>query len=70
LPLEQLIAETRLWRARSPARLLRLDAELFALESPFAARLLYVLSRSLATALRRSTGLAMHFRMAWVRGKA
>lgn len=70
LPLEQLIAETRLWRARSPARVLRLDAELFALESPFAARLLYALSRSLATALRRSTGLAMHFRMAWVRGKA
>ena len=70
LPLEQLIAETRLWRARSPARLLRLDAALFEQQNPFAARLLYALSRSLATALRRTTGLAMHFRMAWVRGKA
>ena len=70
LPLEQLIAETRLWRARSPARLLRLDAALFEQQNPFAARLLYALSRSLATALRRTTGLAMHFRMAWVRGNA
>jgi len=67
LPLEQLVAETRHWRARSPARLLRLDAELFAQENPFAPRLLYALSRSLASALRRSTGLAMHFRMAWVK---
>ena len=70
LPLEQLIAETRLWRARSPARLLRLDAALFEQQNPFAARLLYALSRSLATALRRTTGLAMHFRMAWVKGKS
>ena len=70
LPLEQLIAETRLWRARSPARLLRFDAALFEQQNPFAARLLYALSRSLATALRRTTGLAMHFRMAWVRGNA
>ena len=70
LPLEQLIAETRLWRARSPARLLRLDAALFEQDNPFAARLLYALSRSLATALRRTTGLAMHFRMAWVKGKS
>jgi CRP-like cAMP-binding protein len=62
-----LALETRRWRARSPARLLRLDAELFALENPCAPRLLYALSRSLASALRRSTGLAMHFRMAWVR---
>ena len=59
--------ELRRWRARSPARLLRLDGALFEPESPFACRLLYALSRSLATALRRSTGLAMHFRMAWVK---
>ena len=60
----------RQWRARSAARLLRLDAGLFAPGNPFAPRLLYALSRSLATALRRSTGLAMHFRMAWVRPDA
>src|SRR5262249_29369014 len=59
--------QPRRWRARSAARLLRLDAALFEPESPFATRLLYALSRSLATALRRSTGLAMHFRMAWVK---
>src|SRR5262249_14750156 len=41
LPLEQLVAETRHWRARSPARLLRLDAELFAQKNPLAPRLLY-----------------------------
>ena len=62
--------ESRRWRARSPARLLRLDAELFAPENPFASRLLYALARDLATDLRRSTGLAMHFRMAWVRPEA
>jgi hypothetical protein len=50
---------------RSPARLLRLDAGLFEPENPFATRLLYALSRSLATSLRRSTGLAMHLRMTW-----
>ena len=60
-----LAAEPRSWRTRSPARLVRLDAELFAPDSPLASRLLYALSRSLATALRRSTGLAMHLRMAW-----
>jgi CRP-like cAMP-binding protein len=59
--------DLRRWRARSPARLLRLDAGLFAQENALASRLLYALSRSLATALRRSTGLAMHFRMAWVK---
>src|SRR5262249_32950260 len=47
--------EPRRWRARSPARLLRLDTELFAQENPFASRLLYALARSLATTLRRST---------------
>jgi hypothetical protein len=61
---------TRGWRARSPTRLLRLDAGLLAPGSVFAPRLLYALSRSLATTLRRSTGLAMHFRMAWVRSAA
>jgi CRP-like cAMP-binding protein len=64
---DQLVAERRRWRARSPARLLRLDTGLFAQENALASRLLYALSRSLATALRRSTGLAMHFRMAWVK---
>jgi len=62
-----LAAEPRRWRARSPTRLLRLDPALFAPESESASRLLYALSRSLATTLRRATGLAMHFRMAWVR---
>jgi CRP-like cAMP-binding protein len=62
-----LAPEHRRWRARSPARLLRLDAALFAQGGAFAPRLLYALSRSLAATLRRSTGLAMHFRMAWVR---
>jgi CRP-like cAMP-binding protein len=60
-----LAPELRRWRARSPARLLRLDAGLFEPENPFATRLLYALSRSLATSLRRSTGLAMHLRMTW-----
>src|SRR4029077_3662527 len=62
-----LAPERRCWRARGPARLLRLDAGLFAPGGAFAPRLLYALSRSLAATLRRSTGLAMHFRMAWVR---
>ena len=65
-----LAPEPHSWRARSPARLLRLDAELFAPENPYASRLLYALARDLATALRRSTGLAMHFRMAWVNSAA
>jgi CRP-like cAMP-binding protein len=65
-----LAPEHRRWRARSPARLLRLDAALFAQGGAFAPRLLYALSRSLAATLRRSTGLAMHFRMAWVRPAA
>ncbi|HZZ94928.1 MAG TPA: cyclic nucleotide-binding domain-containing protein [Usitatibacter sp.] len=56
---------TRRWRARSPTRLLRLDAELFEVASPFAARLLYTLSRDLASTLRRATALRMHFEMAW-----
>lgn len=67
LKAEQLVAETRRWRARSPTRLLRLDPALLAPGSEFAPRLLYALSRNLATNLRRGTGLAMHFRMAWVR---
>jgi CRP-like cAMP-binding protein len=65
-----LAAEPRRWRARSPTELLRLDSALFAPDSEFAARLLYALSRSLATTLRRSTGLSMHFRMAWTRSRA
>jgi len=65
-----LAVEARCWRARSPTRLLHLDAGLFGPGSAFAPRLLYALSRSLATTLRRSTGLAMHFRMAWVRSAA
>ncbi len=65
-----LTAEPRRWRARSPTQLLRLDPALFAPDSVFAARLLYALSRSLATTLRRSTGLSMHFRMGWTRSRA
>jgi hypothetical protein len=65
-----LAAELRRWRARSPTRLLRLDPALLAPGSEFTSRLLYALSRSLATTLRRGTGLAMHFRMAWVRPAA
>lgn len=65
-----LAPEQRRWRARSPVRLLNLDPALFAPESVFASRLLYALARSLATTLRRSTDLAMHFRMAWVRPTA
>ena len=67
---EHLVAEPRRWRARSPTRLLRLDPALFAPGSEFSSRLLYALSRSLATTLRRTTGLAMHLRMAWVRPAA
>jgi hypothetical protein len=65
-----LAPEHRCWRARSPARLLSLGAGLYAPGGAFAHRLLYALSRSLAATLRRSTGLAMHFRMAWVRPAA
>jgi CRP-like cAMP-binding protein len=59
-------AERRRWRARSPTKLLRLDPACFEAGAPWATRLLYALSRDLATTLRRSTGLFMHFRMAWV----
>jgi CRP-like cAMP-binding protein len=62
-----LTSEARRWRARSPTRLLRLDPALLAPGSEFAPRLLYALSRCLATTLRRATGLAMHLRMAWVK---
>jgi CRP-like cAMP-binding protein len=65
-----LAPEHRRWRTRTRARLLRLDAGLFAPGGAFAPRLLYALSRSLAATLRRSTGLAMHFRMAWVQPRA
>ena len=60
-------SERRCWRARSPTQLLRLDPECLEQRASSSARLLYALSRSLATTLRRSTGLSMHFRMAWVR---
>lgn len=63
-------AEPRRWRARSPTQLLRLDPVCFEAGGTCATRLLYALSRSLATTLRRSTGLSMHFRMAWVRPAA
>jgi len=57
-------------RARSATRLLRLDSSLFAPGSAFAARLLYALSQNLATTLRRSTALSVHFRMAWAQDRA
>ena len=57
----------RCWRVRSPTRLLRLDPALFQPGGEFARRLLYALSRDLALTLRRTTGLAMHFGMAWAR---
>lgn len=57
-------SEPSYWRARSPTLLLRLDGPLFEPRGVAAARLLYALSRALATRLRRATGLAMHFRMA------
>lgn len=60
-------SETRRWRVRSPTRLMRLDAALFDPGAASSARLLYALSRDLATTLRRTTGLAMHFGMAWAR---
>ncbi len=63
-------SEPHLWRARSLTRLLRLDPSLFAPGSAFAARLLYALSRNLATTLRRSTALSVHFRMAWAQDRA
>jgi hypothetical protein len=58
-------SEPRRWRARSPTQLLRLDPALFDPGFPSSARLMYALSRDLATTLRRTTGLAMHFGMAW-----
>jgi len=63
-------SETHQWRARSATRLLRLDRSLFAPGSAFAARLLYALSRNLATTLLRSTALSVHFRMAWTHAPA
>ena len=62
--------EPHRWRARSATQLLRLDASLFSPGSAFAARLLYALSRNLATTLRRSTALSVHFRMAWTHDRA
>ena len=59
--------EPRTWRVRSPTRLMRLDPALFEPAAPWSARLLYALSRDLALTLRRTTGLAMHFGMAWTR---
>jgi CRP-like cAMP-binding protein len=59
--------EPRTWRVRSPTRLMRLDPALFEPAAPWSARLLYALSRDLALTLRRTTGLAMHFGMAWAR---
>jgi len=63
-------SEPHRWRARSATQLLRLDPSLFAPGSAFAARLLYALSRNLATTLRRSTALSVHFRMAWTHDRA
>jgi CRP-like cAMP-binding protein len=60
-------SHARRWRVRSPTRLVRLDPALFAPGCPTSARLLYSLSRDLATTLRRTTGLAMHFETAWAR---
>ena len=63
-------SEPHRWRARSASRLLRLDAPLFSPGSAFAAHLLYALSRNLATTLRRSTALSVHFQMAWAHDRA
>ena len=60
-------SEAHRWRVRSPTELLRLDPALFEPACPCSARLLYALSRDLAATLRRATGLAMHFEMAWAR---
>jgi CRP-like cAMP-binding protein len=57
--------EPHRWRARSPTQLLRLDRALFEPPMVQSARLLYALSRGLATSVRRATGLSMHFSMAW-----
>ncbi len=59
--------EPRRWRVRSPTRLLRIDPAVFEPGAPSSAQLLYALSRDLAMRLRRTTGLAMHFDMAWAR---
>jgi CRP-like cAMP-binding protein len=59
--------EPRRWRVRSPTRLLRLDPAVFEPGALSSAQLLYALSRDLAMRLRRTTGLAMHFDMAWAR---
>jgi CRP-like cAMP-binding protein len=63
-------SEPHRWRARSPTQLLRLDPSLFAPGSAFAPCLLYALSRNLATTLRRSAALSVHFRMAWTHARA
>jgi hypothetical protein len=60
-------SEPRRWRVRSPTQLMRLDPALFDPSAATSARLLYALSRDLALTLRRATGLAMHFSMAWAR---
>ena len=60
-------SEPRRWRVRSPTRLMRLAPSLFEVNEPWSAPLLYALSRDLALTLRRTTGLAMHFGMAWAR---
>lgn len=60
-------AEARRWRVRSPTQLMRLDAALFEPSAASSALLLYALSRDIALTLRRTTGLAMHFGMAWAR---
>jgi CRP-like cAMP-binding protein len=57
--------EPRRWRARSATQLLRLDRVLFEPATVQSARLLYALARGLASSIRRTTGLSMHFGMAW-----
>jgi CRP-like cAMP-binding protein len=57
--------EPHRWRARSPTQLLRLDRVLFEPDTAQSARLLYALSRWLGGSVRRTTGLSMHFSMAW-----
>jgi len=59
-----IVSEPHRWRARSATQLLRIDSSLFAPEGAFGACLVYALARNLATTLRRSTALSVHFRMA------
>jgi hypothetical protein len=65
-----IVPELHHWRARSATRLLGLDPSLFSPGSAFANRLLYALSQNLATTLRRSTALSVHFHMAWTQAPA